>query len=315
MNKKYSIFFLIFFVVHSNAAMIYRKRLKHSRSHFTTRKKIRKKGIFHPFFPQEIDENILKFIASHSVGENLTEAAQIFNAISLTNQFLHRYINNSERTLTYIKDFSQKFNVSNIEVARILCTQESERRYALQKPLDLHPKFDLFHFNILKKQGLDLNFTYNLGKEIKTCLVRETSYCNHSNTKTVNWLIDNGADFNGIVAIPHNIKVLMIMAIHSLDTTTLEKIFNHPNFNINIRNNYNNTLLHLLIEVVRNECTHWRDTSTQRYAITNSIINMLFSRKIHYYGVNTEGMTALDIAEKIPHLHNLLTEAIHLNSK
>ncbi len=295
MNKKTLILIILSISVHTNNAMMTKMKCHRSRSYCYERPKIEKiltyRGIFHPDFPKEIDMNIVRFIATNTGGETLQEAAQIFNALTCANRFLHDYMNDSERTLGWIKDFSRKFeDCPNILVARMLWTKEARRRYALQESFLVGwtspGAAKENNFDALKKMGIDLEFSY--AGLCPTPFLEAICWHAPGIYDVKKWLVDNGANVNACTPERKNAFMLLCNDPHD-SSREMDLILNHKNFNINHQDNAQNTALHELL----------RCSILRRWPTLCEITERLLEKGADPTIKNGKGKTPLDLAQKI----------------
>lgn len=195
---------------------------------------------------------------------SVQEAGQCLCNLAATNRFLNNLINDREVTLAGIKQLSQQFKETNIDVAMTLCTQEANHRYLVQLGFDLSG-WDLDssmrrYANKLKTLGLDTNFFY---KTWYPSPLYQACYNNPLGfLMAARWLLENGADPNichsqneknaVMVFLERNNNTAMLVlpnagfiGIKQSETTSLlYSLINHPKLSLDHQDSDQNTLLH-----------------------------------------------------------------------
>jgi hypothetical protein len=173
----------------------------------------------------------------------LQDAAISINALARTNVMLNKSINQDDKALALIKQLSQQFDCANIDVARVLCTQAANNRWALQEAF--RGKWGS-HWAKVEKDveklysiGLDLNFSYS--KTFRTSLLQIVSWQEAGYANMGLWLIKKGADIT--CCTPDGINASMI-ALRDYNHTLIDALIDHPACNVNHQDNDNNTMLH-----------------------------------------------------------------------
>jgi hypothetical protein len=236
---------------------------------------------------------------------SLDEAGKLLCNLAATNCYLNNVINDRENTLEYIKQLSQEFRDSNIDVARKLCTREASQRYVLQVGFFLNgwnfssPERKITA-NKLKRLGLDTNFSdakYYPSPLYQSCYNNEIG-----NLMAAEWLLENGADPNihfpedkqnvVMVFLKRNANVAMLVGPNagvvgikqSLTTSLLCNLISHPGLNLDHQDSANNTLLHYCLLNYLSVIIH--------------TIRLLLERGANPTIKNNDGKTPLDLARE-----------------
>jgi hypothetical protein len=173
----------------------------------------------------------------------LKDATVTISALAQTNRFLNKFINDDDKTLALIKQLSQQFDCSHIDVSRALCTNAANNRFALQKAflVGWNHGFDLIEddINKLKRMGLDLNFGYC--KKCPTALMQTAGWQEVGYSNIAVWLIENGADIT--LCTPVGINASMIALAHN-NWPLIDTLLDHPAFDAIHCDIENSTPLH-----------------------------------------------------------------------
>jgi hypothetical protein len=145
--------------------------------------------------PQDVQRQIIFYLATYGSAQSLIEACQTINALAQTNKLLNELINTPSFCLHTIKQLSKRFNCDNMTVCTTLQTKQARNQALMQKEL-----YDLCRTSnfsddtrgmrlvVLKNKGVDLDFTYEAEQStmlIIACYIRPTF---------AEMLLDAGAD-------------------------------------------------------------------------------------------------------------------------
>jgi hypothetical protein len=252
-------------------------------------KKTLYRGTFHPYFPLEIDEEIVGLTVT--CAKTSPEAGQQCKIFACTNKFLNSCIN-AQNTLQWIKDFSRSLEKPNSWVAKEFGTTEAENRFVLQRALlaDWDKGAEIWDdLNLLKKKGVCLDFSYDAN--FPTPLLQ--LICCHATFKqdeVSRWFIENGADVNACT--PDGVSVFMYLCkrYRTYPPRLRDLVIKHRNFNVHYQDSRKNTALHYLVRC-------GIDNATFRDFFYNEI-KLLLGKGANPTLKNIDGKTPLHLANK-----------------
>ncbi len=227
---------------------------------------------------------------------------------SQVNWSWNRFMNDKDRTLLWIKTLAEKHNLSDMDVTKHLRTEGAFNHCTLQMlsleewkntSIENHNE-TIKNLNLLHKEGLDLNFTYDttISTSLMYLLSRvEATGCH----KIAEWLIENGADISMRQGCDGR-NALMI-AMSSMNRFMVFKLIGHPKTQPNAKDNKGNTPLLCALE----SCDIWPVPS-----IFAEIIQQLLEKGADPELGNNDGLTPLKQAENMKNLTliNLFKDAI-----
>lgn len=250
-----------------------------------------------PHIPAEfcalVKEKIFTMPFFLSQCSSLEEAGQCLSNLARTNHFLNSLVNDREATLADIKQLSQQFDRTNLDVARALCTEAGKNRWAVQLGLWInwrrcHNNYkDKKRMDDLKKCWLDVNFSYD--KEYPSPLLQCCSDL-HNRDGAAHWLIDNGADINMCTPLGNNACILVLL--RGLDHSMLNKLVEHKDFKPNHQNCFGATVLHCYLG-------HIKDAQGDHFGTICSTITKILAKGANPALVNKAGESPLVIARMI----------------
>lgn len=242
----------------------------------------------------------------------LKDAAITINALAKTNVILNKFINQDDNSLALIKQLSQQFDCPNIDVARALCTQAANNRYALQRaflvewgcPWDAIKK----DINKLHRIGLDLNFSY--GKQFLTPLIKVAARQAAEYSNIAVWLIENGAD---ITCCTPDGKNASMIALEALNDRLIDTLIDHPACNVNHQDNNKNTPLHCCFRGIFSHSfrfdREWRDK--KGFPFVHKAVTKLLEKGANPTVINKDGKAPLDLAKELDYQLDLAKELDH----
>ncbi len=330
-NITYLFLFSVYCLPLHMIAMMNKLKLRHARSGDTRKLLNKKENPLITFFSTS-EQPLIDSILIKSEAVELKEVAREFHsiaqALARTNLFFNRFINDDQRTLYWIKQISQRCNVSHFEVAQRLCTKAARNRFALQGTtlygiryyncgLWNHESCTKmpFDFSVLYTGGLDLDFTYN---ENQTTLLIE-AVNRYNCPMPLEWLLDKGANINKCNVKKQNAAMLMFKNHRQY---MIEFLLEYPKLNINVNHQdiEENTLLHYCIEEIKERNRPYDRDRMMNLALVR--IQQLLNKGANPVIKNKKGQTPLELglsandlgSEYIsqidyPHIINLLQEA------
>ncbi len=299
MNKKTLILiFLSIPLAHTNAMELLlpvkRKRATSQPNLISHVPQKNKTGYIEPSLPAILKQKIFTISSLCSTCTSLKDAGITVNALVRVDKFLNGFINDDERTLQLIKQLSDEFNETNIEVTKMLWTKAANNRFALQ--LAFFVGWDGYnfndikcHMNRLKRIGFDLDFTYN--DQRPTVLIQAMS---KSADKVVGWLIENGADINVLTPGEQNAGMLALM---KRNQELIHTFLDHPDFKVNHQDSEKYTPLHCCFY---NRCIHMgtREIDKTKGTEIYEIVKKLLEKGANPIAMSDDGKTPLALAQE-----------------
>ena len=205
--------------------------------------------------PKDIQHEIIYLLSIETTATSLDSAAITINSLAQVNKELNELINDPKFCLKIIKHLAQKFECSDMKAAKALKTKEAKRRFELQDKL-----YDLCtndtslteitpYFELLRQQGIDLNFTYFSefcnGATPLILVVTEDYEDNYTQSELIKFLIMQGADIN---ATNNDGDTVLMHAARLLKEKIIKLLTEQPKLNINQQDNNGCTALHYIFE-------------------------------------------------------------------
>ena len=241
-----------------------------------------------------LEKNIFTIRMLCAPYKSLEEAVSTLKSLIYTNKFLERFINDDKRTLELIKKLSQQFDCSNMEAAGCLGTKAAVKRFVLQTGFFdklILSNFNISYANLLKKKGLDVNFSTFFDFELPQFPLLRALY--QGEIQAAEWLIENGADINALTTRNQNAVMLVIP---NLNMALIDKFLDHPAFNVHHKDSSGDTLLHYCFYSNQNiKFDSHKDEIECRYKIVQKLLN----KKADPTLVNHRARTALDLAREL----------------
>ena len=147
-------------------------------------------------------------------------------------------------------------------------------------------------FDKLKKIGLDLNFTYN--KEQPTALIQAIIMHSFNGARIACWFVENGADINVLTPRKQNAAMFALM---NSDLELMDKIVDHPDFNINHQEIEKYTPL-LCCFYHKNLVMGNRQIDKTRCPHIYNIVKKLLAKGANPLAMSDDGKTPLGLAQE-----------------
>ncbi len=232
---------------------------------------------------------------------SLKDAAFSINALAQTNVMLNKSINDKDNALALIKQLSQQFDCPNIDVARVLCTQAANNRYALQRAFLVgwnYPSWNDIEKDVEKLHsiGLDLNFSYKqrlVNPLLQIVTWQEAGYSNMGL-----WLIKKGAD---VTCCTSNGRNALMIALVDYNVKLVDALIDHKACNVNHQDNDKTTLLHCCFYGLITHRIQGVQRDETRFSYIYNVIKKLLEKGANPTVINDDGDTPLDLAVKSEH--------------
>jgi len=263
-----------------------------------------------------VEQQIFPLTYIIDVSDEYKQVIATFQNISETNKPLNAYLNNGTVVLNLIKQTSYTFRSSDQRVGRDLRIKIAKRIHNVQELLyaGIHEALansvdTLDHLDFLiKDMGADINFTYHsLQRQSSTlytnratllAITFQNKYRKKTKNKIIGWLLDNDAILEPITK---NKDSAAALAFYHNNQSLLQKIFTHPQFNPHHADCNRDTLLHHCIRALQQRKGKGVITQTQ-IVNTTRLVEQLLIKGIDASIANTEGITALMMAENLGYL-------------
>lgn len=221
---------------------------------------------------------------------SLEEAGQCLCNLAATNRFLNNLVNDCETTLAGIKQLSQQFGDTNIDVAWKLCTQGAQQRYILQNGLQFGSFYEK-HLNKIKKCGLDLNFSYD--KDFPSPLLQCCRNLDRFFMSSIAyWLMNNGGDINVCTPEGKN-PCMLLMTSEFASRFFTDEFLRQKDFKPNHQDNNGETVLHCYLYSIIDGKLGFA------FGVMCSTITEMLAKGVNSTLVNNKGETPLMVAKRI----------------
>jgi len=231
---------------------------------------------------------------------NFKEFATTVRALAVTSKSLNLFINDSSRTLEWIKHYSNRDEEPHITIAEQLGTYEANRRYVIQKT-----QLSNINLNKLIAAGYDCNFT-NINEE--TALMNFATAYGAWSSDAVAQLLIKHSDINQ--QDPRG-KTAFMVALENYQpaqknrSKVISMLLDCDQLDLDCQDCYGNTLLHCCIESLLSwqffERTKSGDIS--RHTFIYEVIEKLLKRGANPAIKNDHDQIPLEFALN-PHIWN-----------
>lgn len=250
-------------------------------------------------FPKELNLIIYDYILTSSAFSSVTEINEALKSLVRLDKSRNLFFNDSENTLCLIKKLSQRFDIFDFDVVEQLSLKGAQLRRLLQwAALDWDKGSAVFckDLHSLCSGGLDVNFTYGPHKLPYPTMLMRAAYWNACGWSDIGQcLIKKGADINMITKAG---KSAPMLALFYCNEQMIPLFLNHPQLNVQHKDNNGNTLLHCCFQKGLNYDGYAGVISLKKCEAMCPIIKTLLEKGVDRHAINSAGETAFDLAKE-----------------